>query len=58
MKNRPTENADEELLCELTRTAEMGVEAMCAVVPKAENPELRGQLKRQEDAYRRLSVKT
>ena len=26
MKNRPTENADEELLCELTRTAEMGVE--------------------------------
>ena len=58
MKNRPTENADEELLCELTRTAEMGVEVMCAVVPKAENPELRGQLKRQEDAYRRLSVKT
>ena len=58
MKNRPTENADEELLCELTRTAETGVEAMCVVVPKAENPELRGQLERQEDAYRRLSVKT
>ena len=58
MKNRPTENADEELLCELARTAETGVEAMCVVVPKAENPELRGQLERQEDAYRRLSVKT
>lgn len=55
METKKTENADEELLGELSRTAAMGVEAMDLVIAKAEDSTLRGKLERQEQSYRKLA---
>lgn len=55
METKKTENADEELLGELSRTAAMGVEAMELVIAKAEDSTLRGKLERQEQSYRKLA---
>lgn len=55
METRKTENADEELLGELSRTAAMGIEAMEIVIPKSSDDALRGKLERQEESYRRLA---
>ena len=55
METRKTENADEELLGELSRTAAMGIEAMEIVIPKSSDDALRGKLERQEKSYRRLA---
>ena len=46
METKKTENADEELLGELSRTAAMGVDAMELVISKAEDSALRGKLER------------
>lgn len=46
METRKTENADEELLGELSRTAAMGIEAMEIVIPKSSDDALRGKLER------------
>ena len=56
-KTKKTENADEELLTELSRTAAMGIEAMEVVIPKAEDARLRGKLERQQESYRCLAKK-
>ena len=55
MDGKKTQNADEELLGELSRTAAMGMEAMELVIPKSSDDALRGKLERQEESYRRLS---
>ena len=55
METKKMENADEELLGELSRTAAMGVEAMELVISKAEDSALRGKLERQEQSYRKLA---
>ena len=56
METKKTENADEELLGELSRTAAMGVEAMELVISKAEDSALRGKLERQEQSYASLRI--
>lgn len=55
MDGKKTQNADEELLGELSRTAAMGMETMELVIPKSSDDALRGKLERQEESYRRLS---